>query len=82
MKLWHCAALVCKLANRADALLPLRSQLLLLTHTRKHKSPLCLREHRGGSHLTLPELGAYQEPIPAFLRGQTITPSDQSGVEA
>lgn len=78
MNPWHCSALVCRLANRADALSPLCPQLFY-SHTRKHKSPLCLREHSGGSHLTLPELGAYQELIPACLRRQTITPSDQSG---
>lgn len=78
MNPWHCSALVCRLANRTDALSPLCPQLFY-SHTRKHKSPLCLREHSGGSHLTLPELGAYQELIPACLRRQTITPSDQSG---
>lgn len=78
MNPWHCSALVCRLANRTDALSPLCPQLFY-SHTCKHKSPLCLREHSGGSHLTLPELGAYQEQIPACLRRQTITPSDQSG---
>lgn len=77
MNLWHCSALVCRLANHSDVLLPLCPQLFY-SHTRKHKSLLCLREHSGGSHLTLPELDAYQELIPACLRGQTITPSDQS----
>lgn len=56
-----------------------RCALNSFIHTRKHKSPLCLREHSGGSHLTLPELGACQELIPASLRQQTITSSDQSG---
>lgn len=57
------SALVCRLANHADALSLLRSLLLLSahSHTYAHKSPLCLWEHRGGSHLTLPERGPYQE---------------------
>lgn len=58
------------------------------THTYAHKSPLCLREHRGGSHLTLTEQecvgGAYQEAIPDCVSDggggcRTIATSDQSG---
>lgn len=53
MKLWHYAALVCRLANRVDVLLLLHPQLLLLTHTQTQKPPVCEGTQRGlTSHFT------------------------------
>lgn len=51
---------------------------LLFTHTQTQKPPVFEGTQWGlTSHFT--RAGAYQELIPACLRRQTITPSDQSG---
>lgn len=68
------SALVCKLANHANALSLLHSLPSFThcgdthTHTHTHKSPLCLPEHRGGSHLTLPEWGHIRRQFQTMSR--------------